>query len=120
MANEITFQGTLKFAKNGIVEQRTLNCKADVAGAITAGGVQKIGTTHEALVMGDIGTAGWARFMNIDATNYVELGIVTGGTFYPFAKLKPGETFPLRLGTNAPYAKANTAEVNLEYLIIEA
>lgn len=119
MAKEISFTSTLKFSKNGIVDSRSMSCQPDVAGSVTAGGVQKIGTTHEALVIGDIGTPGWARFLNIDAVNYVELGIVTGGTFYPFAKLKAGESFPLRLGTSAPYAKANTAEVKLEYLIIE-
>jgi len=35
-------------------------------------------------------------------------------------KLKAGETVgPLRLGTDTPWAQANTAAVELEYLIIE-
>jgi hypothetical protein len=72
-----------------------------------------------ALNMGNVGTAGVAVFKNLDATYFIELGIQTGGVFFAFAKLKPGESFPIRLGTNTPYARANTATCVLDYQILE-
>jgi len=83
-----------------------------------AAGVASIGfATHEAIVLQDVATCGWARFENLDATNYVELGVVVAATFYPFIKLKATEFCIIRLGSNAPYAKANTAAVQLDYEI---
>lgn len=119
MANEITTAFTLNYSKNGIEESRTLSDEITVSGDDYIAGTESVGTTEEALEMGDVGTAGWAYFKNIDATNYVELGIVGSGTFYPFAKLKAGESCVLRLGTSTPYAKANTAACRLEYKIYE-
>lgn len=85
---------------------------------VTSGSVS-IGTTHEALVMQDVSTAGLARFENLDTTNYVEIGVLVSSTFYPFLKLKAGEFQFVRLGTSAPYAKANTAAVRLDYEIFQ-
>jgi hypothetical protein len=90
----------------------------DMAGTTGTGGIQSIGTTYEALSMGDTGTAGYAYFRNTDATNYVELGVVVAATFYPFAKLKAGEAGVFRLGTNTPYALANTASISLQYYVL--
>jgi hypothetical protein len=42
------------------------------------------------------------------------------GTFYPFGKLLPGEVALLRLGTSAPYARADTAAADLEFGVVEA
>jgi hypothetical protein len=82
-------------------------------------GTQNIGTTHEALGLGSLTTPGFAVFQNLDATNFIELGIDDTGTFEAFAKLKPGEIGMIRLTTLAPYAKADTAAVDLFYLIYE-
>lgn len=120
MANEISLNATIQYAKGNFADQRTIQCQADVSGTVATGGVQKIGTTHEAVNMGDVGTAGWAWFLNTDATNFITLGIVVSGTFYPVMKLKPKIGFPLCLGTNALYAKADTAEATLQYTIYEA
>ena len=81
--------------------------------------VQEIGTTEEALGLGDVTTPGIAVFENLDDTNYVEIGSYVGGTFYPFLKLKPGEKWIGRLAITAPYAKANTAAVELDYRIYD-
>lgn len=92
------------------------------AGAPTkAAGVANIGfAAHEALPMQDVSAAGWAFFENLDATNFVRLGIDSAGTFVPFLKLMPGESVIVRLATNAPYAKADTAAVQLDYEIYQA
>ncbi len=70
--------------------------------------------------MQDVSTLGVALFRNLDATNYVEVGIDVAAAFYPFVKLLPGEAWPMRMGTLAPYAKANTAAVRLQYDIYDA
>lgn len=85
-----------------------------------AGGVATIGfAAHEAIVMQDVAAAGWARFENLDSTNFVQIGIDVSAAFHPFVKLKAGEFCILRLGTNAPYAKADTAAVQLDYEIFQ-
>ena len=86
-----------------------------------AAGVPTIGfAAHEALIMQDVAAAGWARFENLDTTNYVEIGTDVAAAFVPFLKISPGEYQFVKLATNAPYAKANTAAVKLDYEIFQA
>jgi len=119
MANEITINLKMSVA-NGFLTQRmdpgTLF--ADMSGTAAAGGAQDIGTTGETITVGDVSTAGYAYFRNCGPTNFVELGTGTSGSFVAFAKLKAGEAAIIRLGTNAPTARANTAAVKLQYLIL--
>lgn len=119
MADEITLNLKVKYDKNGVVDSRTFSDNVDVTGSATCGGVQTIGTTEAALAIGDIGTKGYARFLNIDATNYVEIGSYVAATFYPLIKLKPGEAAIVRLSAVTVYARANTASVRLDYMIFE-
>lgn len=86
-----------------------------------AAGCQDIGTTEEALVVSDITTSGIGYFMNIDATNFVQLGVVVSATFYPLVRLLAGEVATFRLDTGATiYAKADTADCKLVFQINEA
>jgi hypothetical protein len=75
--------------------------------------VQAIGTSEEAITLGDGGTFKELYLRNLDETNYVEIKVATGGAI--FCKLLPGEDTLVRLGSGAqaPYAIANTAAVNL-------
>lgn len=82
-----------------------------------AAAVQAIGTSMEAITLGDVTTPGFSWFRNLDATNYVEIGINVAG-FQPVLKLKPGEGQVFRFATAAPQARANTASVDLEYIIL--
>ena len=119
MADEIAVTIALSVAKGNlalaIASERFL---PDMSGTRYIDNVQNIGTTAEALGVGDVGTAGWAYFKNLDLTNYVEIGRDISG-FQAFIKLLPGEACVVRLGTSAPYAKANTAAIDLKYVIIE-
>ena len=119
MANEIslTIIGTItngnfkdEFRPGGIsVTQTTL---------FAAGGVQSIGTTEEALAVGDVATLGYAFFRNVDATNFVTIGTYVSAVYYPAMKLKAGEAICVRLdSTKTYYAKADTAAVKLLYKI---
>lgn len=119
MADELTVNFSMNYAKG----ESRLNIPAkqmlvDVSSQVRASNTQTIGTTHEALAMGDVASAGGAYFLNTDATNYVDIGVDVSATFYGLIRLMPGEfAFCPRLATNAPYAKANTSSVNLEYII---
>ncbi len=118
MANEITVTMTLKLAKSGISTQLSGSYKASQTGQFYEAGLQSIGTSpEETLAKGDIGTIGYALVKNTDDTNYVELGTSSG--VYS-TKLKPGEAALMPPNSTAIYAKANTASVNVEYLLIEA
>ena len=122
MADEITINLRLQ-VNNGFLVHRedpgTLG--VTMTGKNGTGGIQNIvagGTAGETITMGDTGTAGWAFFRNTDTANFVEIGVQVAGTFYPFVKLKAGESCILRLGTNTPYARSNTATTNLQFFIL--
>jgi len=122
VANEITYQLQSLLNNGGLSDNYSSGSVAvDQASAKMVRNVQTIGTAAagEALSMGDVTTAGVAVLKNLDDTNYVEVGRSIGGNFEAFLKLKPGESALCRLATSAPYAKANTADVELDYRIYE-
>jgi len=90
-------------------------------GEAAARGTASIGfAAHEAIPLGDVTTLAWAEFANHDTTNYVEIGTDVAAAFVPFLRLNAGERCVCRLSAAiAPYAKANTAAVNLEYHIFQ-
>jgi len=77
--------------------------------------VQNVATSWGALGLGGVVTPGIAIFKNLDDTNYVEIGDGTTA----FAKLLPGEQCILRLALAALQARANTAAVDLFYIIYD-
>jgi len=119
MANEITASAALSFLKSPAakVSMASASQSFDVAGAYSIRNVQLIGTSAEALMLGEVGTPGWFYIKNLDTGNYIE--ILTGVAGSAFLKLKPGEFALGRFGCAAPAAKANTADCKIEYLIIE-
>lgn len=121
MANEITINLRMS-VENGYLVQRfdPSGFSVTMTGTTADGAVQSIPTTLAGTLLGvtSVTTCGWSYFRNTDATNYVDIGVQVAGAFYPFVKLKAGEACVLRLGTNAPYARANTSAVNLQYFIL--
>jgi hypothetical protein len=75
--------------------------------------IQDVGTTAEALVLGDLTTVGAVFIKNTDATNYVEIDSASAMDKFP-QKLLPGESMILRPQTVTIYAKANTAACALQ------
>ena len=83
--------------------------------------MQNIGTSYEAVNVADLTNKGFALFTNLDATNFVEVGVEVSAAFYPFLKLLPGESSVVRLSPSVSlFAKADTAAVNLETYCFEA
>ena len=119
MADEIKVNFSLAFTRG----ESKLNIPSnqlsvDSGSNVKVGNTQTVGTSLEALVLGDVASCGAAYILNTDDTNYVDIGVDVSGTFYGLIRLMPGEyAFCPRLATNAPYARANTSSVNLEYYI---
>ena len=80
---------------------------------------QTVGTSEEAILLGDVATGGYWFVQNMDATNFVELRSGTGAT--DFIKLKAGEWAIFRTSgdATAPYAIADTGSVQGRFLRLE-
>ncbi len=119
MSNELTVTGIVRFDNGSIsVDFGKASIKLDVSGDKYVHRIQEIGTSEEAIGLGDLGTPGYAIFFNRDSTNFVEIRPATGVA--DLVKLKAGEIAVFRITSDAtPYAIADTAAVDLEYLIIE-
>lgn len=118
MANEATVTTSLQFAKGNV--DLTLSDAAspfDVAGTRYIRGVQDVGTSEEALDMGDLTDPGWCYMRNLDASNYVEIYAATGET--ALMRLNAGEHACFRMVATAPFVKADTGSCDLEYMIVQ-
>ncbi len=121
MANELTVSASLAFSKGGITAGLSKNgLQITITGTKKLENVQNIGTSEEALQLGDLGSSAdcWLLIINRDATNYVSLRRATGEG--NMTKLKAGEMALMRLEAAAPFAIANTGACNVEYVLIEA
>lgn len=118
MANELSIQAVLSYAKGTIASHawNTGTITRNVSGTNYVRNVQAVGTAEEALILGDVGTLGYILMKNLDATNYVEYQSGTGVA--AAIKLKAGDVALFRAGSAAPFVKANTSTVNIEYIII--
>ena len=119
MADEIKVNFSMSFERGESrlnIPSKQLN--VDSGSSVKIGNTQTVGTSHEALVLGDVASCGATYVLNTDATNYVDIGVEVTGTFYGLVRLMPGKyAFLPRLATNTPFARANTSSVNLEYYI---
>lgn len=125
MANEISASGSLAGSKLGLVVPADSYAETnDMSGTHVHRTVQDVGTTYEAIVIpAEVATPGYARFKNLDTTNYVELGLEVSAAFYAFIKIPPGKSsgpILLAMGRTALFARANTAAVKLDLTIYEA
>ena len=121
MANELKITTQLRLSKGSVsLIIGTASHYVDVSGDHSIHRTQEVGfAAAEALDIGEITTVGYCWFRNLDADNFVEIGYDDSG-FKNLIKLKAGEQCgPVRLGQDAPYAQADTAAVDLEYVIIE-
>ena len=121
MADEISVNASLAYSdsEGTDVSMELVNFLATVTTKRIQRHKQAIGTSEEAIKLGEIATCGYALSINRDATNYIELKVATGGAI--FAQLFAGVCAMLRLGSGAqaPYAIAHTAACQRDCFIIE-
>lgn len=121
MANG-TIQGGLSYTKSGRQASANFNYSYTQSGSRYAEGVMDVGTSDEQLLLpADFGTPGRAVLKNLDSDNYLEVGHWNSGTPFYLLKIGPGESYPIRFGVSKTNiaVKADTAGVQLEYLITE-
>lgn len=125
MASEITFASSLKVLKGSLLVEHGLErTSIDMAGDAFSRNVQSIPTSAAGTAVvysAAVTTLGVARFKNLDSTNYIELGVQVGGTFYPFVLLKPTDPpWPFRLAQGITlYARSNTSACLLDSEVFE-
>lgn len=129
MANELTMSASLdyedsRFQTDGLSLERVIKT---VSSKKKIRHTQSIGITEEAIALGEITSPGYAIFRNLDTINFVNLKVATGGAI--FARLDPdtnsdgkGGFAILKLGSGAqvPFAIADTAACDIEYIIVAA
>ena len=119
MADELTLRVSLSFEKSDTIMELLFGpAPIEVAGTKPLRNRQSIGfAAEEAIVVGDAAAGGYFAAVNRDATNFVELR--PGAGLADLIKLLPGDVCLFRLTGDATlYAIANTAAVELEYVIL--
>lgn len=122
MANEITVTCNLSFAKSdrgASAGTPAAGLQFSVTGTKYTATIQSIGTSEEAIDLGEIGTVGWCFFKNLDATNFIKIRSITGTAGSSGVKLKAGECAIFRAGVAALYAISDTAACEMQTLMIE-
>ena len=115
MANELSLRVSLSFDKNSAQVRRSDGISVDVAGDAFTKQVQSIPTSNTALDAGAaIGTQGYIYIKNLDATNFVTVGITGSYSIKLLAK-----EFALFRAAAAIFALADTSACLVEYVIIE-
>lgn len=117
MANELRLSLTLSFDKGGASIQKSKTPSLTVTGTLFAHGVQNVGLVEEELTLvTGMGTLGYVYLHNLDATNFISAGSVTGELGI---KVKPGEIALFRTNGAGIFVLADTAACDIEYVIIE-
>jgi hypothetical protein len=117
MSDEIHVTATLSVLKNTLKDSFFKDLYITMSGTDAFHGTQTIGTSVEALSIGDITTPGWMLIFNNDEDNYITIRNGSGGA--DVVKIGAQECALFRLATTTPYAIANTAACQVEYLLIE-
>ncbi len=129
MANEISAALSLSVS-NGAYEDRfsASSAKADQSAQLGVGGVVTIGTSVQTLSLGDVTTAGYAAFRNLNTqtsgTHYVTIGAYVGTNLHAFARLERNMSavVPLHptitIGVQAASSTTYTSAASLQYLVL--
>jgi hypothetical protein len=118
MANEITLNVRLDYAsgsiRDGIIGADALS--VDLATQVLLHNTQIVGTSEEALLLGDVTAGHWLIAVNRSASGTISIRAATGET--NLVDLDPGEPacFRLAAAATAPFVIASV-EATLEYLV---
>lgn len=124
MANEIKItsaieveNGNLKFPRHGGGQPLSFD-QATLGGPYP--GTIEIGTAEEVVSLSELTTLGWAKFINLDNTNYVTWGPESGGAMVPIGRMEPGEPAQFRIEPGITLRmQANTAACKVMILVFE-
>lgn len=119
MSNELTLSGSLTMddTVSSVIERSFESLRVSMNTLRYVANSVSVGTTEEAIPLGEVSSLGWFIAKNLDTTNYVEIRTGTGGT--KIVKLKAGESALFRFGSGvtAPFWIADTAACRVEYVL---
>lgn len=119
MANELTLSALLHFKKGGReVKFGKNSIQLDVTGTDFAFHSQNVGTSEEALDIGDVATPGYLLVYNNDSANFVTIRAASGEA--DVVKVRAGGVALFELAAAAPFVIADTATVEILFALIEA
>ena len=121
MPNELSVMASVSFSKGGAKVTRQVSKRVTITGNAFSHGVQTLVAASEAelVQLAAVGDPGWVLIINLDGTNFVEVGATTG--VYTI-KILPGEFALYRHAkdeTVTVLALADTGNVDVEYFIFE-
>lgn len=120
MANEVYASVRVTANKSGAKSEISTTFRANMTGDDMLQATQVIGTTSELVSFGDItGAPQQVVIKNLDSTNFVELGGDSGLTVFKL-KLLAGQTTLIQPSSATLYAKADTADVRIQVIAVEA
>jgi len=122
MANEITANVSVSFDKSPTIkiDVQPDEFQITVAGADYTWKTQLVGTSAEALDLGEIGTPGLVVIRNTDTSNFVLFGHDDSGFKDDVKLLASGKWNLFYCSQAVPQVKADTASCLIEYCVIEA
>jgi hypothetical protein len=112
MANEISISLSCSISSAGQTVQGSGNFLTSLGGGGFLGNEQTIGTTAEAIVIGDVATPAAVYVKNLDPDNFVQVDSAATMDKFP-QKLMPGMSICLLPTTGVIYAKADTANCKI-------
>ena len=104
-------------SSTGDSDARNVAMQLTPSGSDSISGSPTIGTTEETLALGDVSSVGVVVIKNLDTTNYVEYGTVTGQRG---SKISPGGIAVFEAKNNNVFIKADTAPCRIRYWIYSA
>lgn len=117
---DVTSTKTLFALKNGATVNVSTSKAYTMAGEDMVQETQLIGTTWEQITMGEIsGVPAEMQILNMDATNFVQLAYANDNS-QVFEKILAGHAYQGHPVSATIYAKADTASVRIQKVIVEA
>ena len=114
MANELKVVTQLTCTNGNLDYQgKSLSTNFDQSTARAGTFTVDVGTSEETVTLGDL-SPGFCRVINLDSTNYVELGFSTG-VYGIKLRANKGVALFERNGSSTIYVKANTAACKIQF-----
>jgi len=116
MANRLNITGRVEFRPEDrkLIDTEELEFSLEPSEKTYNTGIQTIGTTEETLNVGDVSNSGYIVVINLDDTNSVQIGL---SSQYCIELPKNGG-FTIFPPTGTIYAKANSAECDVEFYVL--
>jgi len=119
MAGELSLSVKFDYAKGDISQRVDLTDSITVTGAGFLHHIQNIGTTDEAINLGDLAAGGYCVLRNLDDTNFISIRQADNAS--DLIRLLAGEFALFRLDddSTAPFAIADTAACDMEVWLLD-